>query len=285
MRWLLFGLPALLALTVLAYLVAARGPWSFRAEYREAVEERLARLPDPGPPLTGAELDRLPAPVARYLRRSGVLGRPRPVHFRLEWKGRIRGAPDEPWMEFTAEQHSFPAEPARFFHLSARRGGLPVDVLHAYRGGEATMRVRLLSLLPLVDARGPEMNQAETVTLLNDLALFAPGGLLDPALSWEAVDDRTVRVRYTVERATVEATLRFDDDGDLVDFVSDDRMAAASDGTSFTPMRWSTPVEEYRDFDGHRASAGGVALWHPRSGEPWAYIEARVTALEVTPGP
>lgn len=282
-----FGtLANLLILAAVAYGFASQGPWSFRARYRDAVEERLARLEAEAvaETVSEAELARLPEPVRRYLRRSGAVGRPRPRHFRADLRGRIRGGPDEPWMEFTAEQHNFLDEPARFFLMDARRGGLPVDVFHAYRSGTATMRVRLLSLFPMVDARGPEMDRAETVTVLNDLALFAPGGLVDPSIEWEPVDDSTARAHYAVGGQAIRATLRFDASGDLVDFVSDDRMAASPDGTSFRPMRWSTPVEGYRDLDGARAPARGVGVWHPDEGQPWPYLEAEWGAVEVDGG-
>jgi hypothetical protein len=187
-------------------------------------------------------------------------------------------------MEFTAEQHNFLGPPSRFFLMDATRGGLPVDVLHAYRGGTATMRVRLLSLVPMVDARGPEMDEAETVTVLNDLALFASGALLDPRIAWEPVDSVTARATLTVGAERVSATLHFDpESGELVDFVSDDRLAAGEDGTSFRPMRWSTPVEAYRELDGLRVPTRGVGLWHPEDGEPWAYFEGEVVELEVGP--
>jgi hypothetical protein len=79
---------------------------------------------------------------------------------------------------------------------------------------------------------------------------------------------------------TVRAVLSFDGEGRLVDFVSDDRMVAGRDG-ELTSMRWSTPVEEYRDFGGVTATVGGRGLWHPEGAEPWAYFEGRLVELEV----
>jgi hypothetical protein len=185
-------------------------------------------------------------------------------------------------MEFTASQHNFVDEPARFFHLTARRSGLPVDVLHAYHEGVATMRVRLLSLFPVVDARGPEMRQAETVTVLNDLCLFAPGALIDARIRWEEIDAQTVRARYTVTPDTISATLTFNDAGELVNFVSDDRMASP-DGEKFERWRWSTPVLEYRTFGALRVTGRGEGRWHPPEGD-FAYIELELLDLEINGG-
>jgi hypothetical protein len=241
------------------------------------VAERLAR-PGPSSLVTEADLERLPEPVRAYLRVTGAVGRPRVRHFHATWRGRIRQGPDDEWMEFTAEQHNFVDEPARFFRMDARRGALPVDVLHVYREGKATMGVRLLSLVSLVNVSGPAMDRAETVTVFNDLSLLAPSALSDPAIRWTAVDAHTARASYTVGSETIDAELRFDDDGYLIDFISDDRMAATPDGTGFTPMRWSTPVGNYRDVGGRQVVTRGEGRWHAPEGV-YPYIELELIDL------
>jgi hypothetical protein len=42
-----------------------------------------------------------------------------------------------------------------------------------------------------------------------------------------------------VGEITISAVLHFDESGELVDFVSDDRLAASPDGKTFLPLRWS----------------------------------------------
>jgi hypothetical protein len=250
-----------------------------RAEYEAEVATRLQRLTT-APPLREDDLAPLPEPVQRWVRASGAIGHPRPTHVFARWRGRIRAGKDDRWMEAVAEQHNFLLEPSRFFLMKARRAGIPVVVLHAFRDGEASMRVRLLSLVPVADARGPEATRAETVTLLNDVALLAPGGLVDPAILWEPIDHRSARARYTLGANTVSAVLEVDLDGDLVDFVSDDRLVASPDGKRFTPQRWSTPVRDHRSYGPHRAPARGEGMWHPREGS-FVYLELELLDLRV----
>jgi hypothetical protein len=269
---------ALILLGVI-YGFASEGPVGLRAEYRREIAARMDRPASEAPP-THAGLSALPAPVQRYLSVTGSAGQPRVRHFRAKWRGRIRGAPEDPWMQFTAEQVDFVDEPARFFLMDAKRGGLPVDVLHVFRDGSATMRVRLLSLIPLVAAGGPDMTRAETVTLLNDLALLAPGAMIDSGVQWEPIDERSVRAVYTVGTNTVRATLHFNEAGELDDFVSDDRLAASADGTEFVRQRWSTPVNGYRTFGTRRAMSSGEGRWHPPAGE-FSYIELELLELEI----
>jgi hypothetical protein len=78
-------------------------------------------------------------------------------------------------MSFRAHQDNFVDEPARFFFMDARRGGLPVDVYHAFAGGAATMRVRILSLAQVVRAEGPDLTRAETVTRMTTPTVLPSG--------------------------------------------------------------------------------------------------------------
>ena len=278
MRWLLLAL----LLVVLAYALFAIGPPSLRAAYKRAVTARIAETVAM-PPLTEADLAPLPEPVRRYVRATGSVGQPRVHHFEARWRGRIRSGPDDPWMTFHAKQVNVIGEPARIFFMDARRGGLPVDVLHAYEGGAARMRVRLLSLVPLVDEAGPELDKTETVTVFNDMSILAPAALVEPSISWEPIDDRSARGSYTVGSHTVSATLHFNDAGELVDFVSDDRSRANADG-SLEQVRWSTPVGDYRAFGERRVATRGEGRWHPPDGA-YAYIELELEALETNGTP
>ena len=92
----------------------------------------------------------------------------------------------------------------------------------------------------MVEARGKEMDQSETVTLLNDMCIMAPATLIDRRLRWEAVDGRTVRVTFTNADQTVAAELSFNDADELTDFRSDDRYQLSGDGRSARKVRWST---------------------------------------------
>jgi hypothetical protein len=237
------------------------GPNSFGAQFaRDAAALSAART---GPrAIASGELALLPEPVQRYLRATGFASGMHTRSYRLRFRGRIRGGPEQPWMAFTALQHSFADPPARLFLMDATRGGLPVQAFHRFVDGQASFQVRLAGALDLVDARGPELTRAETVTLFNDMCLLAPGTLASPAVAWEPIDAHAARARFTLGPHSITATLQFDDAGRLVDFVSDDRLRASADGTTFTAQRFSTPVRAYRRFGAHRLMARGEARWH-----------------------
>jgi hypothetical protein len=73
------------------------------------------------------------------------------------------------------------------FLLPATWAGLPVTVLHVYDDGRATMRGKLLSVVPVLDAAGPEMDRGETVTVFNDMVVLAPAALLSAPVVWRLI--------------------------------------------------------------------------------------------------
>jgi hypothetical protein len=274
---------ALLAMSAV-YGFRSQGPTSYRARFRRlAHETTAAALPaDRASDLlvTEADLAHLPPPVAGYVRASGAVGQPHVYGFHADISGRIRGGIDKAWMHWTGEQVNITgAEPSRVFYMDATMKGIPADILHAYVGPTATMQVRVASLLTIVDAHGTNMDQAETVTLLNDLCVLSPAALVDAPIIWTPIDDHHTKATYTNAGHTVSATLTFNDTHDLVDFLSDDRLRSSPDGRTFAQQRWSTPIQDYRMFGDRRVGALGRARWHPDNEPGFDYLEFRVNHI------
>ena len=260
----------------------SQGPPSFRAAYDRDVAQGLGRAVAT-PLLAEVDLAPLPAVVQRYIRLSGAVGQPRVQNFRARFHGQIRSGPDARWMSFTGEQYNFYDRPSRLFLMNASKFGVPIQAFHRFIGPSATMRVKLASVATIVDAKGPVMDEAETVTLFNDLCVFAPGALVDRRIQWQVIDPRTVTASFTNLRYTIRATLLFNDRGELTNFVADGRGAASTDGKSFTKMRWSTPLSDYREFGSHRLMGRGEGVWHAPAGD-YAYLQFDLDAIEYNVG-
>lgn len=257
-------------LVVVTHGLLTEGPWSFHARYLRDAAAGLGRAVETSL-ITEADLAPLPEPVRRYLRFTRVVGQPRVQNYRIRFSGRIRSGPAAAWMPFTADQQSFVDQPTRLFLMRARMFGVPIEAFHRLSDGHAVMQVKAAGVVPITDARGDEMDRAETVTLFNDMCLMAPGTLVGTDITWEAVDATMARAHFTHRGHTIAATLLFDAEGKLVNFYSDDRARSGADGT-FTPMRFSTPVRDYRDFGPLRLAAFGEARWAAPEGD-YAYGE------------
>lgn len=182
---------------------------------------------------------------------------------RIEFKGSIRGF-DGPWMPFTAVQTNRFDEPARFFWIDATMKGLPTKGLHAYESGKASMLIKLLGVVPVMEAHGPEMDKAETVTWFNDLCIYAPGALLYPRITWVDVDARSSKATFTNGANSISATLVFDATDHLVDFISDDRYVMSSGKAK--GMRFSTPLLDHGEFNGLVLPGYGESVRHRPEG-------------------
>jgi hypothetical protein len=78
----------------------------------------------------------------------------------------------------------------------------------------------------------------------------------------------------------VSATLHFNDRDELVDFTSDDR--PADDHGALRPLRWSTPIEGYREIDGRRLPTRGRAVYaYPEGDFTYGAFTLRSIAYDV----
>jgi hypothetical protein len=244
---------------------------SFHTQYQDLVRQAAAaEAPQVGRPITERDLAPLPAPVQRYLRYCGAVGKPHSLRARLRFDAEMIRKRGDSAMPAQAEQADFfGASPQRYFFMRARMAGLPVRVLHVYGNGQASMQVRLLGLFPVVHIQSAELFQAETVTLLNDMCLLAPGSLLDPRLRWRGLDADHAEVSLQLGAKPVKAKLSFNAEGALLNFESEDRYALGDDGV-LRRLPFSTPVRDYKDYGGWRLASYGEAIYQYPEG-PFTY--------------
>ncbi|HEY9842166.1 MAG TPA: DUF6544 family protein [Candidatus Obscuribacterales bacterium] len=254
-----------LALTGIALSLGLYQSGSIRRLYKSEVLTALSREQPDTRPVSEADLAALPAPVQKYLRYVGVVGKPRVHNFRVLSHGEIRQAADQAWMPVQARQYGFVCpELSRTYYISS--SGLPMTGRDAYTDGHANMRITLAGIVPIADARGPEMDRSGLVTMLSDMSLYAPATLIDARIRWEPVDALSARAHFSDHDQQISALLRFNARGELIDFVSDDR-SKAGDHNSYERIKWSTPVRNYRDYHGLRLASEGEGIWHLKSGD------------------
>ena len=224
-------------------------------------------------PVTDAELDGLPEPARRYLRRMRVVGRPRDRSFTARFRGEFRLRPGQRFMPCDAWQLNTAPVPTRLFAMRIDLAGVvPMFGTDTYRAGRGRMHGRLLALVPVADASGPEMDVGELVTWLNDACMLAPSMLLIPAVRWTPVSDDAFDVTITDAAVTATARVVVDAAGWMVDFHTDDRYAALPGG--LTRARWSTPIDGWLEHAGRPIPSRGRAVWHLADGD-YEYARGR----------
>jgi len=250
-----------------------------KKKYHKEVRLRL-QSENPGTPglLTENDMQHLPEPVKKYIRFTGFVGKEKISNAFLKGSGQIRSSEKSGWMQFTSEQYNFFETPFRAFYIRAVKMGVPAVSLHLYKNETATMVIKLLNLFKVVNAKGPEMNQGETVTVLNDMCFMAPGSLISKNITWETMDTGQVKATLTNGQITVSAILTFDEEGKLVNFLSFDRFET-SDGKIYINNPWETPVTEYRTVYGYRLPSKADVIYKRPEGN-FCYLEFRLEDIE-----
>ncbi len=264
----------------LAGLLVATG----RRFSRTVAADRHGLLDRPRPPhppvVTEEMLAGLPGPAQRYLRYAGVIGRPLVDTVRVRQAGRMRPAPNGLSLPIVAEQWYSVEPPGFIWDATVPVAGIPlVRGRDGYVDGRGMMTIKGGSLISIVDASGPEMNQASLLRHLSEMPWF-PSAFLRDRISWEAIDDTSVRVSIADGDLRATGILEIDPDGRLVEFRSE-RHAMVGRGFELRP--WSAPTYAYGEFEGLRLPVRGAAVWTLPDGTKLPYIE--IELLDVTSDP
>lgn len=215
--------------------------------------------------LTENDITHLPAIVQKYLHYTKSVGQPKVKNFRAEFVGGMRGKPNDEYMKIQSVQYNFYQKPSRYFFMEASKMGLPATGLHVYHNETATFEVKMLNWLKVVDAKGDKMNQAETVTLFNDMCCIAPATLIDRRITWEIINDTTVKGIFKNGNISIGAVLYFNEKGELINFISNDRYE--TNGKQYNNYPWATPIEDYKMISGYFLPSKAKLIYRKPGGD------------------
>ncbi len=238
----------------------------------DRLEELWASPPSAVAPGGAVSLEGLPEPARRYLSHALPSGTTPASAVRLTMTGRIKL---KAWSDFVAEEVM---EWPRGFVWAAktRVGGLPVAGYDRYLNAEGEMCWRLLGLLPMMTARGPDVSRSAAGRFAGELC-WLPGALLSPDVTWGEPegDWQPLVVKTAVE--SVPLRFRIDQSGAL-GFCQIERWGNP-DGRAFGHYPFGVATEE-GEFDGISVPRRVVAGWgYDGSDHERAMFEAEVTAL------
>jgi len=260
-------------LAVLA-LGAAAAVWLGARRQSLARAEQVARLTQAGAsvaaPIDPADLDTLPAPVARYLR--WALSGTRAIDLvRLQQTGTLRtDTTTDNWMPFEAEHVVAPHAPAFLWNARVRIAPLlHVRVRDSYVDGRGAGHVALLSVFTVgSDAGTPEMNSGSLHRFLAEAVWYPTALLPGPALTWTSIDDGAALATLTDHGTSVSLEFRFADTGEVTGI--------------YTPGRWGSFDGSYeqRPWEGHfRNYQQRDGIFVPTEGDVGWYVDGRWQAV------
>jgi hypothetical protein len=239
---------------------------------QDATDLGLRTAPDESGPVDPDEIAALPEAAQRYLRFMGVADRPRERAFLARFEGRFR-LRNMPWMPCEAWQYNSSRPLGRVFHMRIDFGLVLAMVgRDVYARGHGEMDGRLLGLVPVARGSGPEYDEGELVTYLNDAILLAPSMLFDGATTWSHVDADSFDVSLTDGDQTVTGHVFLDERGGVRNFATTNRFCDL--GGSLERTRWTTPISGWCVVEGRRLPTRCRAVWE-LADHDFPYIEGR----------
>lgn len=261
----------LLSILVIVLLCVSIGSILFdRKVKREVVRMFAENRINKNNIVTEEDLLGLPEPVQRWLHNSKVIGKEKIASVRLKQKGFIRVGEEQPWMPFEAEQYYTTGVPEFIWHATVKSGPFFIKGVDRFQDGRGHMLIKLMSLIKVADARGPEIDQGTLVRYLNEIMWF-PTAALNDYIEWEPIDSRSARAVMQYKGVNASAVFYFNEAGEQTNFVSE---RYKEKNGAFIKATWSTPITDYREFHDIRIPAKGEAVWELETGDfPYIKIE------------
>lgn len=210
------------------------------------------------------DLTGLPSSVQKWLERSQVIGKERITSVRLRQKGWMRIKEDGPWMPVEAEQYFTVDEPAFVWKAKVKMAPLLYfSGKDRYYVGKGAMQIRILSLLPIVNAQGKEVDQGSMLRYLAEIQWF-PTAALCNYIQWEEIDAYSARATMSYKGVTASGVFTFNEQGDLVEFVA--KRYREVNG-SYILQDWGGITKDYREFNGIRIPNKSEIIWKQDTGD------------------
>jgi hypothetical protein len=254
---------------IIAAAAAALFGFAGRRFHRETIREIKELLTyEPAPRewiVTEEKTEGLPGPVQRWLKKSGMTGRPNIHTAALKQEGDMRLKPEqEKSFPAAAEQFITTDYPSFIWSVKMKmQPGFAVAGRDWYRFGQGEMIIKAASVFPIVTVRNnKKANQSTLQRYLLEMAWY-PSAALSPFVSWKAVDEHTATAVMSYCGCTGEGTFHFSEAGELV------RLSAYRfrDTDDEEPTEWRADALEYMEVDGIRMPSRVAVSWVLPEGE------------------
>lgn len=162
-------------------------------------------------------------------------------------------------------EHIFANVPARFAFIDSSLFGIPFQGLDSFIDGKGGMKGVVAKNLTIFNQRGEDMDKSTLVTWLAEI-IFMPSELLNGDMEIKEMDKNSVSVSIKYASMNVSGVYKFKDNGELYEFITDDRAMSYTDGR-IEHKKWSALYEEYTDKGELRLPNRLKAAWHLDDGD------------------
>ncbi len=257
----------------LLVLIPAFGQWRFNSMIQQELAVFMPRTVEPAPVLTREMAASLPPVVQQWLERSNAIGNPLVKTAHLYQKGEMRTTPDGKWMPVESRQFITVDKPGFFWTADVQAAPMVSMIARdKYENGKGYMTIKLLSLFPVADAKGPETDQGAMVRYLAEIC-WLPSAALSTYITWEQVDSTSAKATMRYGGIEASAVFTFTPEGDMKS-IEAMRYYDHKGGPTLEKWHISIDPDGYRVFEGLRIPAISSVAWRLKDGDfTWYKLE------------
>lgn len=242
-------------------VILSYGAWSFEKMVKDEVNSFLPKKIDKKV-ITEEMINNLPVVIQKWLIRSNIVGKEVIQTVYLKQKGEMKTKPEDKWMSVDAEQY-FTVNPPGFIWIAdVRSSFLHLFGRDKYVNGRGHMLIKL-SLMPIVNAKGKEIDQGDLLRYLGEV-VWHPSSVLSDYITWEEIDSKTARATMSYKGITASGIFKFDENGDFTSFETK-RYYYRKEGS--TLEKWIIKVNNYGEFEGIRVPVNMSVTWKFKEGD------------------
>lgn len=186
----------------------------------------------------------LPGCMQNFYKLTGLMDKASGKHVSFEFKNAdFVNTEMKKTLKIDYEEHIFADVPARFAFIDSSLFGIPFQGLDSFIAGKGIMKGVVAKNITLFNQRGKEMDKAALVTWLSEI-IFMPSELLNGQIEIKELDKNSAAVSIEYDNITAEGVYKFKDNGELAEFITNDRAMIYTDGR-IVYKKWSALYEEY----------------------------------------
>jgi uncharacterized protein YxeA len=268
------GIP--LIIIILLIVISLTASFLFKQKVNGEVKSLLSQAAPTGTVVQESDLQGLPPCVQKWMMTANVVGKERITSVMMTQKGLMRTLPNQPWMEFSAQQYVTIDKPGFIWSVEAQAAPLMKIVgRDKYYKGNGEMLIKLLGLVPVANAAGPEVNQGSMLRYLAE-SIWYPSAALSPYIQWTNIDTHSAKATMNYENMQVSGIFHFNDQGEPVNFTA--QRYRETNG-KYELATWSADVKAYKEFDGRRIPTEGTITWKLNTGD-FTWYKLQVVACQ-----
>jgi len=216
-----------------------------------------------------SQLEGLPEPVKRYFNRVLKEGQPYISYARIKHAGQFKSGLTKPWMDIEGEQYATTEKPG--FIWKGTTGMFVARDL--YISDQGQLIVSLLSLINVVNAKGPKYDEGELLRWLGESVLYPTNFLPGERLKWFPIDSNKAKLIFDYRGLSLSFLISFNEKGEITEMETQRYMSDEGRQT------WVIKVGGYKEWNKVVIPTDFVVLWRLKDGD-FSYAKFRITEIE-----